>query len=93
MHDNKALVMEACQKDIGKSQYETYLSEFGWVLNDIIFMQKNLARFAKDEKPEDISLQNKLFGPRIRKDPLGAALIIGYALINRPQHYVGVVGH
>lgn len=77
LQDNKALVMEACKKDIGKSEYETYLSEWGWVVNDIVFMQKNLARFAKDEKPEDMSFQNKMFGPRIRKDPLGSALIIG----------------
>lgn len=46
-------------------------------MNDIVFMQKNLARFAKDESPEDIALTNKLFGPKIRKDPLGTALIIG----------------
>lgn len=84
MQDNKALVMEACKKDIGKSAYETYLSEWGWVVNDIVFMQKNLARFAKDEKPEDMTFQNKVFGPRIRKDPLGAALIIGYVSLPLP---------
>lgn len=40
-------------------------------------MSNNIARFAADEKPEDIPFTNKLMGPRIRKDPLGAALIIG----------------
>ncbi|KAF2743731.1 aldehyde dehydrogenase [Sporormia fimetaria CBS 119925] len=77
LHDNKQLIIEACKKDIGKSRYETYLTEFYWCVNDIVFMQKNLKRFAKDEKPEDINFQNKLFGPRIRKDPMGAVLIIG----------------
>lgn len=47
-------------------------------MNDIVFMSQNLARFAKDEKPDDIQLTNRFFGPRIRKDPLGTALIIGY---------------
>jgi beta-apo-4'-carotenal oxygenase len=78
LEDNKELIFAACKKDIGKSSYETYIAELGWCLKDIIFMQKNTARFAKEEKPADIAFQNKLFGPRIRKDPLGAVLIIGY---------------
>ena len=47
-------------------------------MNDCIFMSKNLARFAKDEAAPDIAFTNKFFGPRIRKDPLGTVLIIGY---------------
>jgi beta-apo-4'-carotenal oxygenase len=78
MKDNEHLIIEACKKDLGKSSYETYLAELDWCLKDILFMQKNTARFAKEEKPADIPFQNKLFGPRIRKDPLGAVLIIGY---------------
>lgn len=78
LHDNKELIIEACKKDIGKSGFETYLTEFGWCVNDIVFMQKNLEKWMKDEKPEDISFSNKFFGPRIRKDPLGCVLIIGY---------------
>lgn len=78
MRDNRELIIEACKKDIGKSTYETFLTEYDWCVNDIVFMQKNLKRFAKDEKPEDIDFQNRLFGPRIRKDPLGTVLIIGY---------------
>jgi beta-apo-4'-carotenal oxygenase len=80
MQDNKDLIFEATKKDIGKSTYETYLAEFGWCVNDIVFMQKNLARFAKDEKGEDVALTNKLFAPKIRKDPMGAVLIIGYVV-------------
>lgn len=77
LKDNADLVVEACRRDLGKPAFETYLTELSWCMNDIIFMSKNLARFARDEKPEDIALANKLFGPRIRKDPMGAALIIG----------------
>jgi beta-apo-4'-carotenal oxygenase len=75
--DNEPLVTEACRRDLGKSQFETYLVETSWCMNDIIFMTKNLARFAKDEKPDDIPFTNKFVGPRIRKEPLGTALIIG----------------
>ena len=77
MKDNEALIAEACKKDLGKSSFETYLTEVSWCMNDIVFMTKNLPRFAKDEAAEDIALTNKFFGPKIRKDPLGTALIIG----------------
>lgn len=77
--DNQDLVLEACKKDLNKPSFETYSSEIIWCMNDIIFMQKNLAKWTQDEKPDDIPLMNKLMGPRIRKDPLGAVLVIGYA--------------
>lgn len=58
-------------------------------MNDIVFMSKNLARFAKDEPAEDIAFTNKFFGPKIRKDPLGTALIIGYV----SEAWEVVMGH
>ncbi len=77
LKDAEPALLEACKLDLGKSAYEAYLTEVGWVLNDIIFMSKNLARFAKDESAPDIDLTNKFMRPKIRKDPLGAVLIIG----------------
>jgi beta-apo-4'-carotenal oxygenase len=77
LKDNESLIAEACKRDLGKSSFETYLTEVGWCMNDCIFMANNLPRFSKDEKPEDINFQNRFFGPRIRKDPLGTVLIIG----------------
>ncbi|KAB8342863.1 hypothetical protein FH972_022460 [Carpinus fangiana] len=75
--DNKAAIAEACMKDLGKGEFETYLTESGWCLNDIIFVQRNLAKWAKEESAPDIPLMNKAMSPKIRKDPLGAVLIIG----------------
>ena len=75
--DNADLIEEACKRDLGKSQFETYLTEISWVMNDCVWMANNVERFAKDEKPGDIAFTNKFMGPRIRKDPLGAVLIIG----------------
>ncbi|KAF2634249.1 aldehyde dehydrogenase [Massarina eburnea CBS 473.64] len=77
LKDNAELITEACKLDLGKPSFETYLTELSWCMNDIIFMQKNLARFAADESAPDISFSNKFFAPKIRKDPLGTALIIG----------------
>ena len=77
LKDEEPALLEACKLDLGKSAYEAYLTEVGWALNDIIFMSKNLARFVKDEKAEDIDLTNRFMQPRIKKDPLGAVLIIG----------------
>ncbi|KAM0712076.1 hypothetical protein Q7P37_011170 [Cladosporium fusiforme] len=77
LKDEEPALLEALKLDLGKSAYEAYLAEVGWVLNDVLFMSKNLERFMKDEKPEDIDLQNMALRPRIRKDPLGAVLIIG----------------
>ncbi|KAF2485288.1 Aldehyde/histidinol dehydrogenase [Neohortaea acidophila] len=77
LKDAEPALLEACKLDLGKSAYETYMTEVGWVLNDIVFMDKNLARFMKDEKAEDIDLTNSFMKPHIRKEPLGAVLIIG----------------
>lgn len=75
--DHEADIIEACKQDLGKSFFETQLSEIKWVENDIIFVSKNLEKWAKDEKPGDIPLMHCFMSPRIRKDPLGCVLIIG----------------
>lgn len=53
------------------------MAEYGWVLNDIVFVQNNLPKWVKDEKAPDIPLANKLLAPHIRKEPLGTVLVIG----------------
>lgn len=54
--DAEAQLFEACARDLGKPSYEAYISEVGWVLNDIIFVCNNLRKWAKDEKASDIPL-------------------------------------
>jgi beta-apo-4'-carotenal oxygenase len=78
--DNAELIKEACKLDLGKSSFETYLTEIAWCMNDCIWMADNLPRFVKDEKVSDIGWTDMPLRPRIRKDPLGTALIIGYAV-------------
>lgn len=75
--DNTDAIIEACKKDLGKPIFETVLSELDWCKNDIVFTTKNLAKWMKDESAPDMALTNKLFSPRIKKDPLGTILVIG----------------
>ncbi|KAL8763038.1 MAG: hypothetical protein Q9184_001065 [Pyrenodesmia sp. 2 TL-2023] len=77
IQDNEAAIIQACKEDLGKPTYETYLSEIDWCKNDIVFVTQNLPKWVKDEAAPDIPLANKLLSPKIRKDPLGAVLIIG----------------
>lgn len=80
MKDNEEAIAEACKRDLGKSSFETYLTEVTWCENDIVFVCDNLKKWAKDEKAPDIPLMNMPLRPHIRKDPLGCVLIIGYVL-------------
>jgi beta-apo-4'-carotenal oxygenase len=56
------------------------MTESGWCENDIIFICNNLEKWMKDETAQDIPLTNKFLGPKIRKDPLGVVLVIGFVL-------------
>ena len=76
--DHEAELLEANKLDLGKGIFEAIVSEIDWVTNDIVFVGKNLKKWAKDEKPADIPFSNSLMKPRIRKDPLGCVLVIGY---------------
>jgi beta-apo-4'-carotenal oxygenase len=51
-------------------------------MNDIIFIQNNLKKWIRDEKAPDIALLNTALNPRIRKDPIGVVLVIGYGYPN-----------
>lgn len=87
--DNEAAVLEACYRDLGKGPYETSIAEIDWCTNDIVFVTKNLRTWAKDEGAPDMPFANKLISPKIRKDPLGAVLIIGYD----GAHTIGAIFH
>lgn len=78
LRDNEPLIKEALQRDLGKAEYEAYVSEIVAVENDIVFITKNLAKWAKDEKAQDMDLTFSLMKPTIRKDPLGCILVIGF---------------
>ena len=77
LKDNEDRIAEACRSDLNKPEFETMIAESGWLQNDCVFVSRNLHKWAKDEKAEDIDLAFKFMNPKIRKDPLGCVLVIG----------------
>lgn len=77
LKDAEPLILEACQRDLGKPHFETYLTELGWCLNDIVFVCDNLEQWMREEKPADIPLMHWAVQPRVRKEPLGVVLVLG----------------
>ncbi|OKL64500.1 hypothetical protein UA08_00605 [Talaromyces atroroseus] len=77
IRDNQDRIFEALARDMGRPQYEAYVSEVGWLLGEILFILKNLDKWLKDEPAPDVPLVYKALAPKIRKDPLGTVLVIG----------------
>ena len=50
--DNEKAILEALNKDLGKSEYEAFMCEVGMVLSEISFMLKNLKKLTKKRKEE-----------------------------------------
>ena len=80
--DNSNALLAACKKDLNKGAFEAGLVELDWCTNDCIFVSTNLEKWAKDESAPDIALTHALLRPKIRKDPMGLVLIIGYVQVN-----------
>lgn len=74
--DHTPQLEEAFRLDLRKSKYEADFTEIDWVANNCIFMIDHLDSWAKDEYPQ-MPLIFKPNNVRIRKEPLGTALIIG----------------
>lgn len=70
-------LVEAERQDLGKPTFEAWISDVDWCKNDILFVQKNLEKWMKDEPAPDMPLLNTLLNPTIRKEPLGTVLVIG----------------
>ncbi|KAH8434960.1 hexadecenal dehydrogenase [Aspergillus melleus] len=77
LKDHEQEIADALALDLNKPRFETEIAENGWLQNDIVFVTRNLHKWVKDEKAEDIDLTFKFMSPKIRKDPLGVVLVIG----------------
>ncbi|KAF7181642.1 hypothetical protein CNMCM7691_000939 [Aspergillus felis] len=75
--DHEEQIVEALAQDLGRPRFESEVSETLWMENDIVFVSRNLHKWVKDEKAEDIDFNYKFMNPKIRKDPLGCILVIG----------------
>lgn len=74
--DNEVLLNEAIQKDFGKSDFETYITELSGIIQDIDYYVKNMRALCRPEKVRTnwLNLPGK---SRIYTEPLGVTLIIG----------------
>ena len=48
--ENKKEIADALRKDLGKSEFESFMCEIGMVLSEITYMVKNTAKFAAKKK-------------------------------------------
>jgi beta-apo-4'-carotenal oxygenase len=74
--DLEAEIKEALYRDLHKSHFETMMSEIDWVKNDCLYQIKHLKEFAKDENLKHVPLTFSMMKCRVRKEPMGAVLIL-----------------
>ena len=69
-------IIEALYKDLGKSEFEAYVTEVGFLLDSINNTMKNLKKWMK---PEKVKTPFTLWPAKsfIMKEPYGTVLIIG----------------
>lgn len=74
--ENEERILEALKKDLGKSDFESYLTEVGVVYDEINLHIKNIHKYAKREKLKS-SLMFFPSSSYLYKEPYGNVLIIG----------------
>ncbi len=76
LSDNEEAISEALKEDLGKSEFESYVSEIGILLNEIDHAVKNLRSWAKPKRvhtpPIHFPATSHLYS-----EPLGVTLILG----------------
>lgn len=77
INDLTPQILEALKQDLNKCAHDAFMSEIGFVTQDVMFTIQNLEKWAKDDTNVDVPLHFSVLKPRIRKEPYGAALIIG----------------
>ncbi|MBM7580703.1 aldehyde dehydrogenase family protein [Jeotgalibacillus terrae] len=74
--ENEQDILDALNKDLGKNEFEGYVTEIGFTLKSIKTMIKNVKEWSQDEKVKTpiFQMPSKSF---IMKEPYGSVLIIG----------------
>ncbi len=75
--DNEEAIIRALRSDLNRHDLESYYLDIGGVKSDVLHHIKNLETWTADEVPDAGFLFGTLCGARIRKEPLGVALILG----------------
>ncbi|WP_227396950.1 aldehyde dehydrogenase [Jeotgalibacillus aurantiacus] len=76
IRENEQKILDALKKDLGKNEFEAYVTEIGFTLKSIKSMIKNVKTWSKTEKVKTpvFQMPSKSF---IVKEPYGSVLIIG----------------
>lgn len=75
IRDNESSILDALEKDLGKSNFESYLTEYHFVLEEISFAKRNLHKWMKKVKVGK-SLTTFPAKSFYIYEPLGVTLII-----------------
>lgn len=75
IRDNESYILDALGKDLGKSNFESYLTEYHFVLEEIKFAKKNLKKWMKKKRVRK-SLTTFPAKSFYVYEPLGVTLII-----------------
>ncbi|RPA98582.1 aldehyde dehydrogenase [Choiromyces venosus 120613-1] len=75
--DNEQRLVQALKADLGKPYFEAMVTEVDWIGIEILYILKNLRKWAADDKMELPFLHRLVLSPCIRKEPMGTVLVIG----------------
>jgi aldehyde dehydrogenase (NAD+) len=75
--ENEAAILAALKSDLNRGEFESYLSDVRGVREEVLRALKNIDKWAADDIPDAGFIFGTLAGARIKKEPLGVALIIG----------------
>ncbi|PWW76619.1 ALDH-like protein [Tuber magnatum] len=75
--DNEHRLIQALKADLGKPYFEAMIAEIDSVGAEILYVLKNLRKWAADDKVDLPFLHRLVLSPRIRKEPMGTVLVIG----------------
>ena len=92
--ENEEIILDALKKDLGKSNFEGYITEIGMVYEEINIMIKRIKKWSKRERVKS-SINYYPSKCYVYKEPYGVALIIGpfnypFQLILSPL--IGAIG-
>lgn len=74
--ENENAIYQALQQDLGKCQFESYISEYSYVLHDIDLFVKNLKKWSKT-KVVSTPVLAQPGKSKLRPEPYGVSLIMG----------------
>lgn len=76
LQENENAIYQALEQDLGKCQFESYVSEYSYVLHDIDLFVKNLKKWSKT-KTVSTPVLAQPGSSKLKPEPYGVSLIMG----------------